>query len=107
MSYANNVKSFGINKIHPFDEHNFAMWKTKTMVVLETMDYEMVKIIKTGPHIPIFQPIVNNAPIGPMKQKPESSYDNDDKRLVNLDVRARAAIGNSLPYYIYHLCDNP
>lgn len=26
MSNSSSSKSFGFNKIHPFDKHNFAMW---------------------------------------------------------------------------------
>ena len=42
----------------------------------------------------------------PLKQKPEMSYDDDDKRLLSLDVKARAAIGNCIPYHIYYLVQN-
>ncbi|KAL7605601.1 hypothetical protein Lser_V15G17674 [Lactuca serriola] len=109
MSTSSNSKSFGLNKIPLFNEHDFAMWKTKAMVVFKTMDYEMRKIVEKGPHVSMYQPMANNAHVGPLKQKPETSYDNDDKRLINNDVKARAEIGNSLPYHVYHLvqkCDS-
>ena len=106
MSSSRNSKSFSLKKIPPFDEHNFSMWKTKAMVVLETMDYEMCKIVEKGPHVPMYQTMANNAQVGPLKQKPETNYDDDDKRLMNLDGKARAIIGNSLPYHVCHLVHN-
>ena len=101
-----NPKSFGLNNIPPFDEHNFAMWNTKAMVVLETMDYEMLKIIEKGPHIPTYQPMVTNALVSHLKQKPKTSNDGDDNKLISVNVKARAAIGNSLPNHVYHLVQN-
>ena len=106
MSNSKNSKSFGLNKIPPIDESNFAMWKTKAMVVFETIDYEMKNIVEKGPHVFMYQPIANNAPVGPLKQNQATSYDDDDKRLLNLDVKARATIGNSLPYHVYHHVHN-
>ena len=82
------------------------MWKNKAMVVLETMDYVICKIVEKGPHFPMYQPIANNAPVGPLEKKPETSYDDDDKWLINLDVKAGAVIGNSFPYHMYHLVQN-
>ena len=106
MSTSKNPKSFGLNNIPPFNEHNIVMWITKAMVVLETMDYEMLKIVEKGPHIPMYQPMVNNFIIGPLKRKPETRHDGDDKKLIRLDVKARVAMGNSLPYHVYHLVKN-
>ena len=88
MSSLSNSKSFGLNKIPPIDEHNFAMWKTKVMVALETMDYEIHEIIEEVPYVPMYHPMANNAPVGPLKQKPKTGYEDDDKRLLNLNVKA-------------------
>ena len=54
----------------------------------------------------MYQPIVNNAPVGPLKQNPKTSYDDDDKGLISLDVKERETIGNSLHYHVYHLVQN-
>ena len=62
-----NPKSFVLSKIPPFDEHNFAMWKTKAMVIIKTVDYVMRKIVEKGHHISMHQPMVNNALVGPLK----------------------------------------
>ena len=93
-------------KIPPFDENNFAMWKTKALMVLETMDYNMMEIVNTGPYVPTFQPMKDNVPDGPRQATEKHAYTEDDKRMVMLDTRAHAAIGNALPYNIYHLVQN-
>ncbi|KAL4563399.1 hypothetical protein LXL04_027440 [Taraxacum kok-saghyz] len=85
-----NPQSTSSSKILLFDPNNFPMWKTKAMVVLETMDYDMLDIYTLGPH----------------KQTPKHDYTAEDKRLIHLDIKARAAIGNALPYDIYHLVTN-
>lgn len=76
------------------------------MVTLKTMGYEMRKIVEKGPQIPMYQPMVDNAPIGPLKKNPEMSYDDDDKKPLSLDVKARVTIGDSLTYHGYHLVQN-
>ena len=54
----------------------------------------------------MYQPMANNAPVGPLKKNPETSYDDDDKRLLSLDVKANDVMGNSLPYLVYHHVQN-
>lgn len=50
--------------------------------------------------------MVRNAHIGPLKQNTKASYDDVDKRLIGLDVKAGAAIGKSIPYHVYQLVHN-
>ena len=76
------------------------------MVFMETMGNEMHNIVEKGPQASMHQPMRNNTPVGYLKQKPKTSYDDDDKKLFSIDMKARATIGNSLPYYMYHLVQN-
>lgn len=76
------------------------------MVVLGIMDYVMLNIVNNGPHIPMYQPMADNPPAGALNPKPKTRYDEEDKRLMSLYLKERAAIGNSLPYQIYHLVQN-
>ena len=69
------------------------------MVVIETMDYDMLDIVTLGPHVPMFQPI-KGVTEGEKKRTPKHDYTAEDKRLIHLDIKARAAIGNALPYDI-------
>ena len=94
------------SKIPPFDEKNFLMWKSKAMIVLETLDYGMLDVIENGPIIPMYQPMKDGVKDGEPKEKPFHEFDENDKRQYNLDVRGRAAIINALPYDIYHLVQN-
>ena len=94
------------SKIPPFDEKNFLMWKSKAMIVLETLDYGMLDVIENGPIIPMYQPMKDNVKDGEPKEKPFHEFDENDKRQYSLDVRGRAAIINALPYDIYHLVQN-
>lgn len=76
------------------------------MVVLEIMDYDMLHIIEHGAHVPMYQPMVDNVHTGGLKQKLTTIYDVEEKIIISLDVKAISAIGNSLPYHIYHLVEN-
>lgn len=73
VSSSYNPKSSAVKKIPPIDEHNFAMWKSKAMVVIETIDFDLLNIVDNGPHVPMYRPMVSNAPSGPMKQNSKTS----------------------------------
>ncbi|KAI3752823.1 hypothetical protein L2E82_24860 [Cichorium intybus] len=102
---SSSFSSTSNNKIPPFDANNFGMCKSKALMVLETMDYHMLDILKNGTYIPHFTITKDGVP-GENKATPSHEFTEEDKRLINLDARARAAIGNSLPYEIYHLVQN-
>lgn len=82
------------------------MQKTKSMVVIETMGHNMMDIIDNCPHIPTFNETKDSVKTGVIKKTPKHLFSEQDKRLQNLDVHAHTAIGNSLPYDIYHLVHN-
>ena len=87
--------------IPSFDENDLTLWKAKAISILEIMDYNMLDIIKNGPHIPTYQPTKNGVAYGPKRTSGKHQFSEDDRQLVMLNVRARTAIGNSLPYRIY------
>ncbi|KAL4583580.1 hypothetical protein LXL04_008158 [Taraxacum kok-saghyz] len=92
-----NPQSTSSSKIPLFDSNKFPMWKTKAMVVLETMDYDMLDIVTLGPHALMFQPTKEGVAEGERKQTPKHDYTAEDKRLIHLDIKARAAIGMHYP----------
>lgn len=92
-----------LQKITLFDEKNFAIWKRKTIVVLEIMEYNMMDIFEKIPHIPNIDETKDGVSTGVIKRIPKHQYIEEDKKLINVDVHARTTIGNSLPYDIYHL----
>lgn len=63
-SSSNPSKTTSSNKIPQFDVKNFTIWKSKAMMVLETMDYSMIDIVKKGPHIPTIQSTKDNVQDG-------------------------------------------
>ena len=48
----------------------------------------------------------DDASTSELKKKCVLSYNEEEKSVLNLDVKVRVAIGNSLPYYVYHLVQN-
>ena len=54
------------------------MWKSKVMMVLETMDYSMLSIINDGPHVPMYQPIKENVKKGNMVKKVIHDFVDED-----------------------------
>lgn len=79
------------------------MWKIKSMVVLETIYHNIMDIIDNGPHIPTFDETKDDVKTGVIKKNPKHIFREQDKQLFNLDVHARVAIGNFIPYDTYHL----
>ena len=43
------------------------------MVVLETMDYDMLDIVTLGPHVPMFQPTKEGVADGEKRQTPNTN----------------------------------
>ena len=76
------------------------------MVVLETIDFDMLNLIENAPHITMYKTMVNNAHVGPLKQNPKASYEDDGRSLISLEVKARIVRRNSLPCHVYHLVQN-
>lgn len=60
--------SSSANKIPLIHEKNFAMQKSKVMVVLEIIDYNMMDIIAYSPHIPNFVETKEDVSIGVTKR---------------------------------------
>lgn len=54
----------------------------------------------------MYQPMKDNVKEGDKVEKPIHELNDNDKRLIALDVKARAAIGNALAYDIYHFVQN-
>nr|KAJ0188603.1 hypothetical protein LSAT_V11C900505350 [Lactuca sativa] len=105
-SSSSNSSNHPSAKIPPFDETNFAMWKIKALYALESVDEDMLDIVKKGPYVPMYQPLKNNVPDGAMKKTPRENWTADNKRKNGLDVRARATISYALPYNIFGLVQN-
>ncbi|KAL4562223.1 hypothetical protein LXL04_034421 [Taraxacum kok-saghyz] len=73
-----NPQSTSSTTIPLFDPNNFPMWKTKAMVILETLDYDMLDIGTIGPHVPMFQPTKDGVADGEKKLTPKHDYTAED-----------------------------
>lgn len=75
-------------------------------MVLETMDYSTLGIINDGPRILMYQLMNENVKDGDLIEEHISEFNDEDKCLVALDVKALDAMGNALLYNIYHFVQN-
>jgi len=101
-----------------FNPSNFRLWKSRMLLFLEGMDSRYPNILREGPLVPKVW-----ARYGPQKDaegndidsdgersdktgryiiKAPSKYNEDDKRLVALDTKVKAALAISLPDEVYH-----
>ncbi|CAI9303197.1 unnamed protein product [Lactuca saligna] len=81
------------------------MWLSKTMMVLETMNIYMLDILKEGLYVPL-RTIIKEEKEPVTLRALVQQLTEDEKKKVNFDVRARAAICISLLYNVYHLVEN-
>lgn len=58
----------------PFYEKKLSMRKSKAMMVLQTMDYSMLNILKDGPHVPMFLAMKENVKDGEEIKKPAYEF---------------------------------
>nr|KAJ0216835.1 hypothetical protein LSAT_V11C300126220 [Lactuca sativa] len=85
-------KSTVCNKIPSFDKHNFSAWKSKDMEALYFMDIVMLDIINKG-HITVMHQSSSDGVSGSkIKGKPVPGFKKEEKRILNLDVKARTTI---------------
>lgn len=66
------------------------------------MDYNIFEIIEKGSYVPTFVEVKDRVD-GEQKRTTTHAYIEDGMKLLSLDVRARASIGNALPYEIYRM----
>lgn len=103
MSSYYNPKSPAISDIPFFNEHNFAALKSKSINVIEIMDYDMLDVMNKGHIASMYLSSSNDVCFNGLKQKSMPTYNMEEKRVLNLDVKAMIAIRNSLAYHVYQL----
>ena len=106
MSSSLVPKSSICNKIPPLEQYNFSNWKSKAMKVLEFLDFDMLDIINKGPIAAMHQSSNDGASGSKLKRKYVTCYNKEEKRILNLIVKAIITIGNPLPYFVYRLVQN-
>ncbi|KAJ9567443.1 hypothetical protein OSB04_003409 [Centaurea solstitialis] len=91
-----------------FNKDNFSLWKTRMELFLSGSDPQIPYFLENGPHIatqtvhPI--PAAAGQPAVPERQlvKPVTDWNDEDRRLVNIDTKARSLIAMSLPDDVFH-----
>ncbi|KAJ9547394.1 hypothetical protein OSB04_019937, partial [Centaurea solstitialis] len=91
-----------------FNKDNFALWKTRMELFLSGSDPQIPYFLENGPHVPTQTvhavPATNDQPGIPARElvKPVTDWNDEDRRLVNIDTKARSLIAMSLPDDIFH-----
>ncbi|KAJ9541694.1 hypothetical protein OSB04_028200 [Centaurea solstitialis] len=91
-----------------FNKDNFALWKTRIELFLSGSDPQIPYFLENGPHVPTQTvhavPAANGQPAIPSRElvKPVTDWNDEDRRLVNIDTKARSLIAMSLPDDIFH-----
>ncbi|KAJ9544642.1 hypothetical protein OSB04_024349 [Centaurea solstitialis] len=91
-----------------FNKDNFSLWKTRMELFLSGSDPQIPYFLENGPHVPT-QPVHVVPPAGdqpaiPARElvKPVTDWNDEDRRLVNIDTKARSLIAMSLPDDVFH-----
>ncbi|KAJ9554117.1 hypothetical protein OSB04_018162 [Centaurea solstitialis] len=83
-------------------------WKTRMELFLSGSDPQIPFFLENGPHVPT-QPVhaipaADGQPAIPARElvKPVTDWNEEDRRLVNIDTKARSLIAMSLPDDVFH-----
>ncbi|KAJ9561066.1 hypothetical protein OSB04_006226 [Centaurea solstitialis] len=91
-----------------FNKDNFSLWKTRMELFLSGSDPQIPYFLENGPHVPTQTvhaiPAAGNQPALPERElvKPVTDWNDEDRRLVNIDTKARSLIAMSLPDDVFH-----
>ncbi|KAJ9542546.1 hypothetical protein OSB04_029052 [Centaurea solstitialis] len=91
-----------------FNKDNFSLWKTRMELFLSGSDPQIPYFLENGPHVPTQTvhpiPAAAGQPVVPERQlvKPVTDWNDEDRRLVNIDTKARSLIAMSLPDDVFH-----
>nr|XP_043612557.1 uncharacterized protein LOC122584461 [Erigeron canadensis] len=94
-----------------FDKDDFSGWKGRMSLFLESIDNNMPDILVDGPYVPtstfVIDAVVREGqPTIPATVKSivkdKTDWGDEDRRLANLDVKARNFIVQAVPKDIYH-----
>ncbi|KAJ9561621.1 hypothetical protein OSB04_006781 [Centaurea solstitialis] len=91
-----------------FNKDNFSLWKTRMELFLSGSDPQIPYFLENGPHVPTQTvhpiPAAGGQPTVPERQlvKPVTDWNDEDRRLVNIDTKARSLIAMSLPDDVFH-----
>mgnify|MGYP001556938500 CR=1 FL=1 len=76
------------------------------MKVLEFVDFDMLYVVNKVHLVVVHQSSSYGTPGSKLKGKFVPYYKKEEKRISNLYVKSRIAIGNSLPFSVYRFVQN-
>lgn len=79
-----------INRPPNFNGEHYDFWKIRMRIFIESQDLEIWDAIENGPFIP------SHLSCGIVETKPRSAWDNEDKRKVQYDLKAKNIITSAL-----------
>ncbi|KAJ9547205.1 hypothetical protein OSB04_019748 [Centaurea solstitialis] len=91
-----------------FNKDNFSLWKTRMELFLSGSDPQIPYFLENGPHVPTQTvhpiPAAAGQPAVPERElvKPVTDWNDEDRRLVNIDTMARSLIAMSLLDDVFH-----
>ncbi|KAJ9556367.1 hypothetical protein OSB04_010981 [Centaurea solstitialis] len=91
-----------------FNKDNFSLWKTRMELFLSGSDPQIPYFLENGPHVPTQTvhpiPAAGGQPAILERElvKPVTDWNDEDRRLVNIDTKARSLIAMSLPDDVFH-----
>ncbi|KAJ9546608.1 hypothetical protein OSB04_019151 [Centaurea solstitialis] len=91
-----------------FNKDNFPLLKTRMELFLSGSDPQIPYFLENGPHVPTQTvhpiPAAGGQPAIPERElvKPVTDWNDEDRRLVNIDTKARSLIAMSLPDDVCH-----
>ncbi|KAJ9538437.1 LOW QUALITY PROTEIN: hypothetical protein OSB04_031170 [Centaurea solstitialis] len=91
-----------------FNKDNFALWKTRMELFISGADPQISYFLERGPYVPTQTvhavPAANGQPEIPAREleKPLTEWNDEDRRLVSIDTKARSLIAMSLPNDVFH-----
>ncbi|KAJ9556409.1 hypothetical protein OSB04_011023 [Centaurea solstitialis] len=101
-------ESGSLEKPPTFNADNFPLWKSRMELFLSGSDPQIPYFLEHGPYVPTsLLPVVaaaSTTPAAPERTfvKQVSNWTDEDKRLVNVDTKARSLIAMSLPDEVFH-----
>ncbi|KAL5569375.1 hypothetical protein UlMin_025950 [Ulmus minor] len=65
-----------------FNGNNYGYWKTRMIIFLQSMEYELWEVIEKGPYIPM------NKVEGSLVEKSKSEWNDTDKKQISINAKA-------------------
>ena len=102
MATSKTMATVNHSHIPILDEDHFDIWKARMLIYLESIDVMLVDCVTDGPYIPMKanpDPTTNGT-VGEIK-KDKAEWDDEEKKLVALDSKARNIIAGTLSVSTY------